>query len=343
MKPLIYILFFLLCTSFCYAQEPTAELKEISAPVGTDNWLAEYEGFYAWHDCTFRLKSILFTNGDSLSDPFRLYNYNGNPLNLFFRPLFDGNWNVSVDASYYVSDGGCYPGDEHILNIKATSYYDSTIKITPYRINYYFRPDTLNKKYYQIYDAEGVRIFNNFPDSAIIMDWALEYDSIAKMKMKILLDSTELPSNTLLSRESYKHLMFSFQSESPALYFHTYTVDTLVFRINHNGKDSSYQVIFLFDFSPLAPNGINVTLPEKKIDIYPNPSGGALKIICSVDKSSYCYLTFFDELGREVQTIYSGFLDVGEHEFTAKLPPGMYYVRMQAGDEVLTRKVTVVR
>lgn len=44
-----------------------------------------------------------------------------------------------------------------------------------------------------------------------------------------------------------------------------------------------------------------------------------------------------------VRRVHDGFLDAGEHEFSAELPTGMYYVRMQAGDEVLTGKVTVVR
>ena len=88
---------------------------------------------------------------------------------------------------------------------------------------------------------------------------------------------------------------------------------------------------------------VSVSLHSSTMRLFPNPGNGSLLINLFIQVQGNTTISIFDELGREVRRVHDGFLDVGEHEFSAELPTGMYYVRMQAGDEVLTRKVTVVR
>jgi photosystem II stability/assembly factor-like uncharacterized protein len=87
----------------------------------------------------------------------------------------------------------------------------------------------------------------------------------------------------------------------------------------------------------------NSLLSQNSLAVYPNPTSQLVKLTTYSLQQGYLSLSIFDELGREVRRVHDGFLDAGEHEFSAELPTGMYYVRMQAVDEVLTRKVTVVR
>jgi hypothetical protein len=34
-------------------------------------------------------------------------------------------------------------------------------------------------------------------------------------------------------------------------------------------------------------------------------------------------------------------LSEGKHDFSCKLPPGMYYVRMETGEGIITKKIVV--
>ena len=57
-------------------------------------------------------------------------------------------------------------------------------------------------------------------------------------------------------------------------------------------------------------------------------------------------LEVFDLLGRKVATLVDGEQDPGPHEARldgARLAPGTYFVRLQAGSERLTQRVQVVK
>lgn len=79
---------------------------------------------------------------------------------------------------------------------------------------------------------------------------------------------------------------------------------------------------------------------------YPNPFNPTTKIGFSIPKSNYVDLRVYDILGREVKTLLSQQLTVGEYEidFDAKnLASGMYYYRLQSGDNVSVKKMTLVK
>lgn len=79
---------------------------------------------------------------------------------------------------------------------------------------------------------------------------------------------------------------------------------------------------------------------------YPNPFNPTTKIGFSVPKSDYVDLRVYDILGREVKTLLSQQLNAGEYEveFDAKnFASGMYYYRLQSGDNVSVKKMTLVK
>ncbi|HYE94762.1 MAG TPA: T9SS type A sorting domain-containing protein, partial [Rubricoccaceae bacterium] len=54
----------------------------------------------------------------------------------------------------------------------------------------------------------------------------------------------------------------------------------------------------------------------------------------------------YDGLGREVGLLVSGVRPAGRHEVAfdgSVLPPGVYFVRAEAGGHVVTRPLTVLR
>ncbi|OZC02706.1 hypothetical protein BSZ36_06785 [Rubricoccus marinus] len=78
----------------------------------------------------------------------------------------------------------------------------------------------------------------------------------------------------------------------------------------------------------------------------PNPTSSVTRIPFSLGASTDARLAVYDALGREVAVLVEASLRAGEHEATldtAPLAPGVYVVRLTAGSETLTRRVTVVR
>ncbi|MEE9167882.1 MAG: T9SS type A sorting domain-containing protein [Candidatus Neomarinimicrobiota bacterium] len=79
---------------------------------------------------------------------------------------------------------------------------------------------------------------------------------------------------------------------------------------------------------------------------YPNPFNAITTIELSVPKKRRVVLTVYDLLGREVKTILNRPMEAGQHELrwnASEVQSGIYLVRMQAGDFIRTRKVTLLR
>ena len=79
---------------------------------------------------------------------------------------------------------------------------------------------------------------------------------------------------------------------------------------------------------------------------YPNPFNPSTTIRYSIKKSGNVTLKIFDVLGRNVKTILNGFKDAGGYriEFNAeKLSSGVYYYQMREGNNVLTKKMMVLK
>jgi hypothetical protein len=78
---------------------------------------------------------------------------------------------------------------------------------------------------------------------------------------------------------------------------------------------------------------------------YPNPFNPATTIQFALPKASYVSLKVFDLLGREVSTLLSQELEAGYFtvRWQANVPSGIYYYRLQAGEYVETKKMTLMR
>lgn len=79
---------------------------------------------------------------------------------------------------------------------------------------------------------------------------------------------------------------------------------------------------------------------------YPNPFNPETKIGFAIPKSDYVDLRVYDILGREVKVLLSQQLNTGayEIEFDAhNLASGMYYYRLQSGDNISVKKMTLVK
>ncbi len=80
--------------------------------------------------------------------------------------------------------------------------------------------------------------------------------------------------------------------------------------------------------------------------VYPNPARGAATVAFALPEAGLVRLAVYDVLGREVAVLADGEAEAGRHEAAlraATLPAGTYLVRLTAGAEVRTQRITVVR
>lgn len=79
---------------------------------------------------------------------------------------------------------------------------------------------------------------------------------------------------------------------------------------------------------------------------FPNPFNPLTKIEFALSEAAFVNLEIFDGRGTKVKTLVNSKLGRGEHvaEFEALgLPTGTYYYRMESGDQVETRAMTLVK
>jgi len=79
---------------------------------------------------------------------------------------------------------------------------------------------------------------------------------------------------------------------------------------------------------------------------YPNPFNPTTKIDFALPEASQVSLTVYNMLGQQVATLEDGFLSAGQHSVSfdaSDLSSGIYLYRLQAGDQVMTRTLTLVK
>jgi len=79
---------------------------------------------------------------------------------------------------------------------------------------------------------------------------------------------------------------------------------------------------------------------------YPNPFNPSTKIDFALPEAAQVTLEVYNMLGQQVATLENGYLSAGQHSVSfdaSDLSSGIYLYRLQAGDQVLTRSLTLVK
>lgn len=99
-----------------------------------------------------------------------------------------------------------------------------------------------------------------------------------------------------------------------------------------------------------APGTTSIDVPAESdlaLDpAYPNPFESVTRLGFRLDRPGPATLRVFDVLGREMARPVDSWFATGRHEVSidgASWPPGVYWVRFDAGGVLLTRRVTLVR
>ena len=80
--------------------------------------------------------------------------------------------------------------------------------------------------------------------------------------------------------------------------------------------------------------------------VFPNPSNGVSIIRFNLPNTGRARLSICDGTGRIVETVYNGVLPAGQYQQTflaENLPSGVYFVRLESINGVLTRKLVLLK
>jgi hypothetical protein len=74
----------------------------------------------------------------------------------------------------------------------------------------------------------------------------------------------------------------------------------------------------------------------------PNPSFGSFTITYNAFMGKHIDLDVYDESGRYIQTLYTGYVDNESKNFTTALPTGVYFVRLEEGELIQVTKFVII-
>ena len=123
------------------------------------------------------------------------------------------------------------------------------------------------------------------------------------------------------------------------------TPDASYFAKITNGCGTILDVDPPLEFAVTVPNELNLS------GNYPNPFGGQTTIEFALPQQADVTLAVYDVTGRQVNVLRSGMMPAGTHQVQwsgrsangAALASGVYLVRLKAGDQVRTGRLTIVR
>jgi hypothetical protein len=90
----------------------------------------------------------------------------------------------------------------------------------------------------------------------------------------------------------------------------------------------------------------NVPMTFALFQNYPNPFNPTTVISFQLTTKSRVTLKVYDILGREVQTLVDGALDIGLHQVSfdaSRFASGIYFYRIQAGNFTATKKLMLLK
>jgi hypothetical protein len=296
----------------------------------------------------FNGRSLSTTNPDH-NYPYSFY-YTDN-LKFYFTTDTVSSFNDTVlyDYSLYNVKNDCgaiCPSSQSMSVIERyniVSYYDSVVRVNNYGKDTLTFERGLNDTYYDIMHY-SFGIFNNLSDTLYCDSISIIADTSVNIEMKSSVDTIDY-TNFTVSPFNRATPNFNFSTNTVLFIDTTFVNSTISLYANSRGVDTVIAFPVAFQFNPKEKSIVStkgrVNVNSLKVV---NPiTNGRLHLFVNLSQKVASIIECFDIMGNSINRVHDGLIDAGEHEFSAELPTGMYYVRMQAGDEVLTRKVTVVR
>ncbi len=113
--------------------------------------------------------------------------------------------------------------------------------------------------------------------------------------------------------------------------------------------DSTGVINFIENKTPvnITETSVNLARGFRLSQNYPNPFNSSTNISFTLDKPGHAQITIFDILGREVASLADETFAAGKHTITwnadNNLSSGIYFYRLKANDEILTRQMVYIK
>ncbi|MDP4220875.1 MAG: T9SS type A sorting domain-containing protein [Bacteroidota bacterium] len=255
----------------------------------------------------------------------------------------------SCDERFYT----CWGCENHYENqsFLVNTYLDNAIKIYSHYYNtliygkvvdsgVVFVYDTAKNKYFGA--VSKLEIYNNKDVNVVFDSWRLALDSSSSITFKCEQDSIGVSSVEVTAGTVAQNLLLDFTTSLiPVRPWRSFAGEVQCMA-HFGGKDSLCSIPLIFMFQEMPRSGLSAGVDKANdLEIFPNPSIGSGHALCTLKEATQLHLHIFDELGKDVFVVYDGGLPAGQHLFSFKLPSGVYYVRMETKDGVLTEKLVV--
>jgi hypothetical protein len=119
-----------------------------------------------------------------------------------------------------------------------------------------------------------------------------------------------------------------------------YEADSVTYRLKQVDIDGTTAFSEARTLRIGAPDQLSLHAP------FPNPAQGQVTLRYALPSKTDVSIRVYDLLGRRVATLQRGPQDAGRKEVqisTSDLSSGTYFVRIQAGEQMKTRRLTVVK
>ncbi|MEO0558777.1 MAG: T9SS type A sorting domain-containing protein [Bacteroidota bacterium] len=176
--------------------------------------------------------------------------------------------------------------------------------------------------------VETDRIYAYYPSSSYA-DFEAEYSAAVEASPSGCFTPPDDPSPFTMGIRPIQRQVFGSSSDAPTL---PATGTTIRFYTT-NPRPVAEET---------SPRASDLTLGPA----YPNPTASSLTVPYTLAQSSVVELALYDVLGRRVAELANARQPEGAHEATldaSPLAPGVYVIRLRAGDETRTARLTVVR
>jgi hypothetical protein len=108
-----------------------------------------------------------------------------------------------------------------------------------------------------------------------------------------------------------------------------------------------YKYLEFFDIDAVWVGVDEIELADTDIHIFPNPVKDAANIYFSIANEGKLSISVYNNTGQEVSRLADNLaLDAGEHAFefdASGLPGGIYFCTVSSGDQIVTRKIIVIK
>lgn len=214
-------------------------------------------------------------------------------------------------------------------------------------------PDSLvigSSAEYKIYLTGGPAVSGGFNLAAIIGK-VYSIDTLTK-RVEYVQGDTQLTHSQPLNF-SGDTLFWRFVYEAPD----TITTDTIYSVGNSTNGDGiptdadqwnfgSKFAITIYD-SPISVQDEFIAGGFELYQNYPNPFNPGTLISWRSPKSGWQTIKLYDSMGREIETIVSGYYEAGSHSelfiVNSELPSGIYYYRLESDKVSITRKMLLLK